>query len=187
MTPPARCRAGLFGSGLALGFTLTYLGLIVLIPLATLLLKAAAMEWRELLAAVSSPRALAAYRLSLGAAFAAAAVNAVFGLLLAWVLERYRFPGRRLVDGLVDLPFALPRGPRVSSSSRKSATRRASSGYPFSWSAPSTRAPPSSESCPAASGWRTTSSSPSRSTWIGCWRPSAATSALPAAGNEKRC
>lgn len=106
--PAARRRNALFGSGLALGFTLSYLGLVVLIPLATLLLRAAAMEWHELVAAVSSPRAVAAYRLSLGAAFAAAAVNAVCGLLLAWVLERYRFPGRRLIDGLVDLPFALP-------------------------------------------------------------------------------
>jgi len=96
------------GFGLTLGFTLTYLSLLVLIPLAGLFVKSASLGADAFLAAVSSPRALAAYRLSFGAAFAAAAVNAVFGLLVAWVLVRYRFPGRRLFDALVDLPFALP-------------------------------------------------------------------------------
>lgn len=96
------------GFGPALGFTLFYLSLVVLIPLSTILLKAASMSWTEFAGTVTSPRALAAYRLSFGAAFAAASLNALFGLLLAWVLERYRFPGRRLLDGLVDLPFALP-------------------------------------------------------------------------------
>jgi len=96
------------GFGLSLGFTLFYLSLVVLLPLAALFLKTATLEWGEIVAKVSSPRARAAFRLSFGAAFAAAAINAVFGLLLAWVLERYRFPGRRLVDALVDLPFALP-------------------------------------------------------------------------------
>ncbi|HXV74880.1 MAG TPA: sulfate ABC transporter permease subunit CysT [Candidatus Polarisedimenticolaceae bacterium] len=96
------------GFGLALGITLTYLGLVILIPLSTIPLKTATMGWDRFVEVVSSPRALAAYRLSFGAALAAAAINAVFGFLVAWVLERYSFPGRRLIDGLVDLPFALP-------------------------------------------------------------------------------
>jgi sulfate transport system permease protein len=96
------------GFGLSLGITLTYLGLVVLIPIATLFLKTATLTWSQFAATITSPRTLAAYRLSFGAAFAAAIVNAFFGLLLAWVLERYRFPGRRFIDGLVDLPFALP-------------------------------------------------------------------------------
>ncbi len=96
------------GFGLTLGFTLAYLSLLVLIPLAGLFVKSAALGFDAFFAAVTSPRALASYRLSFGAAFAAAAVNAVFGLVVAWVLVRYRFPGRRLFDALVDLPFALP-------------------------------------------------------------------------------
>jgi sulfate transport system permease protein len=101
-------RGVLPGFGLSLGFTLSYVGLIVLIPLCALLLQAASMDWRQFVAATTSPRALAAYRLSFGAAICAAAINALFGLLLAWVLERYRFPARRLIDALIDLPFALP-------------------------------------------------------------------------------
>jgi sulfate transport system permease protein len=104
----ARSRGVPPGFGLGLGFTVTYLGLIILIPLGTLFLEAAKIDVSEFVAKVTDPRALAAYRLSFGAALAAATVNAVFGLLLAWVLERYDFPGRRLVDGIVDLPFALP-------------------------------------------------------------------------------
>jgi len=96
------------GFGLALGFTLLYLGLMVMIPLSTVFLKTATMTWGTFWATVSGPRALAAYRLSLGASFIAAAINVVFGLLVAWVLERYSFPGRRLIDAFVDLPFALP-------------------------------------------------------------------------------
>src|SRR5947208_2830449 len=96
------------GFGPTLGFTLTYLSLIVLIPLAALFLKTATLSWEQLLAQVTAPRVLAAYRLSLWASAVAALVNGVFGLLLAWVLVRYPFPGRRLVDALVDLPFALP-------------------------------------------------------------------------------
>ena len=96
------------GFGLSMGITLTYLALVVLIPIATLFLKTATLTWSQFAATITSPRTLAAYRLSFGAAFVAAIVNAFFGLLLAWVLERYRFPGRRLIDGLVDLPFALP-------------------------------------------------------------------------------
>ena len=105
-----RFRGGsvLPGFGLSLGFTLLYLGLMVLIPLSTVFLKTATMTWSSFWETVTGPRALAAYRLSLGAAFAAASINLVFGLLVAWVLERYRFLGRRLVDALVDLPFALP-------------------------------------------------------------------------------
>jgi len=96
------------GFGLALGFTLLYLGLMVMIPLSTVFLKTATMTWNTFWATVSGPRALAAFRLSLGASFIAAAINVVFGLLMAWVLERYSFPGRRLIDAFVDLPFALP-------------------------------------------------------------------------------
>ncbi len=104
-----RARRGpLPGFGLAMGVTLSYLGLLILIPLSTLVLKSASLTLADFWAAVSSPRALASYRLSVGAALVAALINLVMGLLVAWVLERYRFPGRRLIDGLVDLPFALP-------------------------------------------------------------------------------
>ena len=96
------------GFGLAMGLTLSYLGLVVLIPLATIPLRTAALTWGQFWETVTAPRTLAAYRLSFGASFVAALANAVFGLLVAWVLERYEFPGKRLVDGLVDLPFALP-------------------------------------------------------------------------------
>jgi sulfate/thiosulfate transport system permease protein len=95
------------GFGLTLGFTLSYLGLIVLIPLGALVLGAAGAgleAWQSL----ASPRVLAAFRVSFGTALVAAAVNAVFGLIVAWVLVRYVFPGKRLVDSLIDLPFALP-------------------------------------------------------------------------------
>lgn len=91
-----------------MGYTLSYLGLLILIPLATLLLRATQLSWAEFVHTVTSPRVLAAYRLSFFAALAAAVINGIFGLLLAWVLERYEFPGKRLIDGLVDLPFALP-------------------------------------------------------------------------------
>jgi sulfate/thiosulfate transport system permease protein len=96
------------GFGLTMGFTLLYLSLMVLIPLSTVFLKTATLSWQAFWATVASPRALAAYRLSLGAAGLGALINAIFGLLVAWVLVRYRFPGKRLIDGLVDLPFALP-------------------------------------------------------------------------------
>ena len=104
----ARHRGVLPGFGLSMGFTVLYLSLVILIPLSMLILRTGAMGWDAFLAAVTSPRTLAAYRLSFGTALAAAVVNALFGLILAWVLVRYRFPGKRLVDGLVDLPFALP-------------------------------------------------------------------------------
>lgn len=96
------------GFDLALGFTLLYLGLIVLVPLSAAFLKTATMTWPAFWDAVSSPRVLASYRLTFGASFAGALVNAVFGLIVAWVLVRYDFPFKRLVDALVDLPFALP-------------------------------------------------------------------------------
>ena len=96
------------GFGLALGFTLTYLSLIVLIPLAGLVLKTSALGWAEFWRIATDPRTVAALRLSFGASALAAAVNAVFGLIVAWVLVRYDFPGRRILDAFVDLPFALP-------------------------------------------------------------------------------
>jgi sulfate transport system permease protein len=103
-----RTRSILPGFGLSLGFTLAYLGLIVLIPLSAAFLKTAGMGWGSFVHAVTSPRVLAAYRLSFGASFAAALVNCIFGLIVAWVLVRYSFPGKRLIDAMVDLPFALP-------------------------------------------------------------------------------
>ncbi|HQX07580.1 MAG TPA: sulfate ABC transporter permease subunit CysT [Zoogloea sp.] len=96
------------GFGLSLGYTLGYLSLIVLIPLAAVFFKAGSLGFDHFWAAATSPRVLASYRLSFGASLIAAGINAVFGLMLAWVLVRYSFPGKRLVDALVDLPFALP-------------------------------------------------------------------------------
>jgi sulfate transport system permease protein len=96
------------GFGLALGFTLCYVSLLVLIPLSTVFLKSATLTWSAFWGTVLSPRALASYRISLGASLIGALSNAVFGLLVTWVLVRYDFPGRRVIDGLVDLPFALP-------------------------------------------------------------------------------
>ena len=101
-------RAILPGFALSLGYSLLYLSLIVLIPLAALVLKASSLSWGEFWAVVASPRVVAALGLSFGAAAIASLVNLPLGLLLAWVLVRYEFPGRRLVDALVDLPFALP-------------------------------------------------------------------------------
>jgi sulfate transport system permease protein len=96
------------GYGLTLGYTLTYLSLIVLIPLAGLLLRPVGLGWQGFWNVVSAPRVVAALELSFGAALVAAVVNAVFGGIVAWVLVRYEFPGRRIIDALVDLPFALP-------------------------------------------------------------------------------
>jgi len=101
-------RSILPGFGLTLGLTLTYLGLVVLIPLSTLYVEASGLSWEQFWQTIGSSRAVAAYGLSFGAAFIAACINAVCGLLVAWVLVRYPFPGRGLVDALVDLPFALP-------------------------------------------------------------------------------
>ena len=96
------------GFGITLGFTLVYLSLIVLIPLSGLFLKSATMTAADFWSTVTDPRALAAYRLSFGASLVAAVINTVFGFIVAWVLVRYRFPGRKLLDAMVDLPFALP-------------------------------------------------------------------------------
>ena len=96
------------GFNLALGFTLVYLSLIVLIPLSAAFIRTSALTWPEFWAMVTTPRVMASYRLTFGASFAAALVNAVFGFLVAWILVRYRFRGKKLVDALVDLPFALP-------------------------------------------------------------------------------
>ncbi|MEO8011990.1 MAG: sulfate ABC transporter permease subunit CysT, partial [Dokdonella sp.] len=101
-------RQALPGFGLTLGLTLSYLALIVLIPLAALVLKAASIGPAEFWAAATSPRALAAYRVTFSSAALAGIINLFFGTLLAWVLVRYRFPGRSVIDALVDLPFALP-------------------------------------------------------------------------------
>ena len=107
-TTPFFRRRILPGFGLSLGFTLAYLSIIVLIPLIATFAKTAGMTWEEFGAAVWSPRVIASYRLTFGASFLAALFNVPCGVVLAWVLVRYEFPGRRLIDGLVDLPFALP-------------------------------------------------------------------------------
>ena len=101
-------RSVLPGFGLSLGITCTYLSLMVLLPLATVFTRTADLSWPEFWSTVTNPRVLASYRVTFGASFVAACVNTVFGLLVAWVLVRYRFPGRKLVDAMVDLPFALP-------------------------------------------------------------------------------
>ena len=103
-----KAPSALPGFGLGLGITLSWLVLIVLIPLSTLFLKTAGLGWSEFIEVGFSPRALAAYRLSFGTAAAAGLINAVFGLLVAWVLVRYEFPAKRLIGAAVDLPFALP-------------------------------------------------------------------------------
>lgn len=96
------------GFRLALAFTLLYFALLVLIPLGALVLRTTGMKWADFWSTISAPRALASYRLSFGAAAVAAAVNVVFGSIVAWVLVRYRFPAKKLLDAIVDLPFALP-------------------------------------------------------------------------------
>jgi len=103
-----RRRSVLPGFGLSLGYTIAYLSLVVLIPLAGLAIQTASLGWNEFWAIAFDPRVSAALQLSFGAALAAAIVNTVFGVLVAWVLVRYRFPGRGLLDAAVDLPFALP-------------------------------------------------------------------------------
>lgn len=104
----ARKRRVLPGFGLSLGFTLAYLSLIVLIPLSAVFVMSAGMGWDAYVDAVTAPRVVASYKLSFGASLLAAAINVVFGLILAWGLVRYTFPGKKLVDALIDLPFALP-------------------------------------------------------------------------------
>jgi sulfate transport system permease protein len=104
----ASSRRVLPGFNLTLGYTLFYLSIIVLIPLTALIFKTLSLTWDQFMGAVSAPRVMASYRLTFGASLIAACVNAVFGLLIAWVLVRYTFPAKRIVDALVDLPFALP-------------------------------------------------------------------------------
>jgi sulfate/thiosulfate transport system permease protein len=103
-----RKPSALPGFGLTLGITVAYLSLVVLIPLAATFLKTATLDWAQFVRAVSSPRVLASYQLTFFSAFGGALINAVFGFLVAWVLVRYTFPFKRLVDAIVDLPFALP-------------------------------------------------------------------------------
>lgn len=103
-----RNRSVLPGFGLTMGVTVFYLSVVVLIPLSGLFITTATLSWQDFWAAVASPRALAAYRISFGMAFLAALVNLCFGMVIAWVLVRYSFPGKKLVDAMVDLPFALP-------------------------------------------------------------------------------
>jgi sulfate transport system permease protein len=113
LAPPRRRRRRsrksiIPGFGLTMGFTLAWLCLIVLLPLSALFVRAAGLGWSEFLAVGFSDRAMAAYRISLGTAFAAALLNGVFGLLCAWVFVRYEFPGKRVLNAMIDLPFALP-------------------------------------------------------------------------------
>src|SRR3982751_6831516 len=96
------------GFHITLGFSVLYLSLIVLVPISALFFKTFTLSWEQFVTAVTSPRVLASYRLTFGASLIAALVNLVFGLLIAWVLVRYKFPGKKIVDALVDLPFALP-------------------------------------------------------------------------------
>jgi sulfate transport system permease protein len=103
-----RAHRVLPGFGLSMGYTVAYLSLIVLIPLSAVFIRSASLSFEAFWAAVTSPRVMASYRLSFGASLLAAAINTVFGFLLAWSLVRYRFAGKRVVDALVDLPFALP-------------------------------------------------------------------------------
>jgi sulfate/thiosulfate transport system permease protein len=103
-----RKPSALPGFGVTLGITVAYLSLVVLIPLAATFLKTATLDWAQFVRAVASPRVLASYRLTFSAALGGALLNAVFGFLVAWVLTRYTFPFKRVVDAVVDLPFALP-------------------------------------------------------------------------------
>jgi sulfate/thiosulfate transport system permease protein len=108
MTMRTSSRSVLPGFGLSFGITCAYLSLMVLLPLATVFTQTARLSWPEFWGTVTTPRVLASYRVTFGASLVAALINTVFGLLVAWVLVRYRFPGRRIVDAMVDLPFALP-------------------------------------------------------------------------------
>lgn len=105
---PARMSTVLPGFGLTMGLTLTWLSLIILIPLAGVFIRTAGLGWDAFVALATDPRTLAALRLSFSAALVAAAINTIFGFLVAWVLVRYDFPGRKIVDAAIDLPFALP-------------------------------------------------------------------------------
>jgi sulfate transport system permease protein len=96
------------GFGLSLGFTMTYISILVILPLSMIFINSATAPWSKIWHTISEPRVMASYKLSIGASLMAAAINVIFGVLIAWVLVRYRFPGKRIIDGLVDLPFALP-------------------------------------------------------------------------------
>ncbi|MDQ4146954.1 MAG: sulfate ABC transporter permease subunit CysT, partial [Pseudomonadota bacterium] len=96
------------GFGITMGFSLLYLSLLVLLPLSALIIKALNLSWAQLWAVATDPRSLASYKITFGASFVGAVINLIFGLLTAWVLVRYNFPGKKVVDALVDLPFALP-------------------------------------------------------------------------------
>lgn len=106
--PLWRKPSALPGFGLTMGYTVAYLSLVVLVPLLMVFIKASSLDWASFVTAVGSPRVLASYRLTFGISLAAAILNAIFGFILAWVLVRYTFPGKRFVDALIDLPFALP-------------------------------------------------------------------------------
>ena len=108
MLPQFKQHSVLPGFGLTLGFTLTYLSLIVLLPLATLVIVTASMSFADFWKIITLPTVVASFKLSFGASFVAACINAVFGFIVAWSLVRYRFPGRRFVDALIDIPFAMP-------------------------------------------------------------------------------
>ena len=103
-----RKRRVIPGFGLTLGYTVFYLSVIVLIPLAAMFVRAGSLGSRSFWATITAPRVLASYELTFGASLLAASINVVFGFVVAWVLVRYRFPGKRVVDAMVDLPFALP-------------------------------------------------------------------------------
>lgn len=96
------------GFGLSLGFTMFYISILVILPLSMIFFNSFTVEWSKIWGTISDPRVVASYRLSFGASFTAALINVIFGVLIAWVLVRYRFLGSRIIDGLVDLPFALP-------------------------------------------------------------------------------
>ncbi|WP_160723787.1 sulfate ABC transporter permease subunit CysT [Bacillus sp. USDA818B3_A] len=96
------------GFGLSLGFTMTYISILVILPLSMIFINSASAPWEKIWQTISEPRVVASYKLSIGASLMAAAINVIVGVLIAWVLVRYRFPGKRIIDGLVDLPFALP-------------------------------------------------------------------------------
>lgn len=108
MTIRIKQRSVLPGFGLTMGFTLLYFSLLILLPLSALFFRTSTLGWSAFWSTVTDARAMASYKLSFGAAFIGATITALFGALVAWVLVRYRFPGRRIVDALVDLPFALP-------------------------------------------------------------------------------
>src|SRR3954454_15165626 len=96
------------GFGLSLGFTMTYISILVILPLSMIFINSATAPWSKIWHTISEPRVMASYKLSIGASLMAAEINVIFGVLISWVLVRYRFPGKRFIDGLVDLPFALP-------------------------------------------------------------------------------